>query len=163
MVGIIPACAGNTDSLLTHSLHARDHPRMRGEHPRKSLIVLDIRGSSPHARGTPTAKQAPPTPHRDHPRMRGEHRTMRSRLESVLGSSPHARGTPNQWSNPAAIIGIIPACAGNTNRIGRTYVNERDHPRMRGEHSHGSQSVKADKGSSPHARGTLTVTIRSGT
>ena len=31
--GIIPACAGNTPSHSSGGTSARDHPRMRGEHP----------------------------------------------------------------------------------------------------------------------------------
>ena len=30
--GIIPACAGNTDASIAGTRHARDHPRMCGEH-----------------------------------------------------------------------------------------------------------------------------------
>ena len=49
--GIIPACAGSTQSFSSHHLSARDHPRMCGEHawPQGSLGRLS--GSSPHVRG----------------------------------------------------------------------------------------------------------------
>ena len=33
--GIIPACAGNTNTLLSDFNNAGDHPRMRGEHTKK--------------------------------------------------------------------------------------------------------------------------------
>ena len=69
------------------------------------------------------------------------------------GSSPHARGAHLLRPAYPHRRGIIPACAGSTQRAGRTARPRRDHPRMRGEHvtSIGSPSMFA--GSSPHARG----------
>ena len=92
--GIIPACAGSTQIcdvtacvVRGSSPHARgargerfcngntgrDHPRMRGEHPRYPLSMTPTAGSSPHARGAHRARQARRSGFRDHPRMRGEH------------------------------------------------------------------------------------------
>ena len=34
--GIIPACAGNTITVTPATTEIRDHPRMRGEHTKKS-------------------------------------------------------------------------------------------------------------------------------
>ena len=152
--GIIPACAGNTGSLRPIARNSRDHPRMRGEHrsatirggrpgdhPRMrgehSLVRMArvaVRGSSPHARGTPPSRRlalgysgiipacAGNTrylllaflPPRDHPRMRGEHEPGPPWPISWLGSSPHARGTLSGASRDDKVRGIIPACAGNT-------------------------------------------------
>ena len=50
----------------------------------------------------------------DHPRMRGEHRVPKNCSITVLGSSPHARGARAAHLVPAALLGIIPACAGST-------------------------------------------------
>ena len=71
-----------------------DHPRMRGEHLARHLLQHRVggiipacagstwkvsalppatAGSSPHARGSPVAKQRHVLLCRDHPRMRGEH------------------------------------------------------------------------------------------
>ena len=48
----IPACAGNTSTVMPAWSFSPVHPRMRGEH----LVDLDLEnltaGSSPHARGT---------------------------------------------------------------------------------------------------------------
>ena len=133
-LGIIPACAGNTQLAADGCLTNRDHPRMRGEHSRLRTCRAEILGSSPHARGT----QAPAalvagrvgiipacagnTPviktggiwQWDHPRMRGEHR------QGVWGCRISR--------------GIIPACAGNTRHGISGIPWTRDHPRMRGEH-----------------------------
>ena len=51
-IRIIPACAGNTVSSRRPRLSTRDHPRMRGEHPKCTYKACRKRGSSPHARGT---------------------------------------------------------------------------------------------------------------
>ena len=50
--GIIPACAGNTKTLMYAFARLRDHPRMRGEHPLETFADRMKLGSSPHARGT---------------------------------------------------------------------------------------------------------------
>ena len=49
--GIIPACAGSTSAGLNHAGGTRDHPRMCGEHARRSLQHGQGKGSSPHVRG----------------------------------------------------------------------------------------------------------------
>ena len=50
--GIIPACAGNTYTTRRIMPVNGDHPRMRGEHAKKTLQFDTVLGSSPHARGT---------------------------------------------------------------------------------------------------------------
>ena len=52
--GIIPACAGNTRTIICFVLNTRDHPRMCGEHYGQRDGAINLRGSSPHVRGTPT-------------------------------------------------------------------------------------------------------------
>ena len=133
---IIPACAGSTLRRMTwkgthvgSSPHARgapaarigtrkaawDHPRMRGEHVPRAVLVSGgvgiipacagstiprpprtsvLLGSSPHARGAPAPRDGALRLDKDHPRMRGEHATVEAirRLH----------------------VGIIPACAGST-------------------------------------------------
>ena len=49
--GIIPAYAGSTTCTDTRHNCPRDHPRIRGEHPRSTLLRLRWSGSSPHTRG----------------------------------------------------------------------------------------------------------------
>ena len=132
--GIIPACAGNTRLIAGTKGRNKDHPRMRGEHQITNVLLDNLPGSSPHARGTPgkhsikwsgtgiipacagnTASEASPkTRSWDHPRMRGEHCQFVINANSQSGSSPHARGTPRVPCACAPRAGIIPACAGNT-------------------------------------------------
>ena len=153
-MGIIPACAGNTIAGMLATTKHRDHPRMRGEHTRPGTCPPDDWGSSPHARGTlgrddsghrdtgiipacagNTSRSAVSRAlRRDHPRMRGEHRIPTRIRLTPLGSSPHARGTPGCTLRVPRPPGIIPACAGNTHFHLSEDCQDRDHPRMRGEH-----------------------------
>ena len=172
--GIIPACAGNTPSVISTRRWSRDHPRMRGEHTLPVRLPLASWGSSPHARGTPHhidhgATQLGIIPACagntgvggggggvcwDHPRMRGEHLGSTSNGVPAWGSSPHARGTLVFSIGIIPSLGIIPACAGNTQRVIHIAHHVVDHPRMRGEHHRAWLRSSADAGSSPHARGT---------
>ena len=134
--GTIPACAGNTASSTSTTVSNGDHPRMRGEHGSVTSRYLSPPGSSPHARGTlldvvvkPSdggiipacaGNTTPSPPHGappwDHPRMRGEHAVGVPSMARVPGSSPHARGTRGERRDLVHVVGIIPACAGNTRR-----------------------------------------------
>ena len=151
---IIPACAGSTGTTARGSTTSWDHPRMRGEHDPPTGLGLPGVGSSPHARGAPTAGGTCPGPSgiipacagstgralsgkvnsRDHPRMRGEHGRITSKLCYLLGSSPHARGAPSPKQVCTRVVGIIPACAGSTIHMMHALSTGGDHPRMRGEH-----------------------------
>ena len=51
IIGIIPACAGSTGLKEEIKMLIKDHPRMRGVHPRPRHLITSFRGSSPHARG----------------------------------------------------------------------------------------------------------------
>ena len=58
---------------------------------------------------------------------------------------------PISLSNPSPRI--IPACAGSTHNPRRSSGANRDHPRMRGEHTRTPAPLVCNLGSSPHARG----------
>ena len=154
---VIPACAGNTWTMLLRILMQAGHPRVRGEHRSRFTPLRPIDGSSPRARGTPSSML-----HRldlgrvipacagntgregraggsqpGHPRVRGEHPSMPSTALRVRGSSPRARGTQPSRTRYSSVPRVIPACAGNT---------------------HPSDPASLQRpGSSPRARGTLVV------
>ena len=173
--GIIPACAGNTRVPDVVQVEDGDHPRMCGEHMPALSSALAKPGSSPHVRGTPLAESAglevggiiPACAGNtqagddrlqggeDHPRMCGEH--LRAHCSWLLpkGSSPHVRGTLFPDVGNILVMGIIPACAGNTDCRSRSTCYIRDHPRMCGEHQAGFTIGQNRLGSSPHVRGTL--------
>ena len=52
-LGIIPAYAGNTDTLSGIAVRTGDHPRICGEHFNGDGVKPGGLGSSPHMRGTP--------------------------------------------------------------------------------------------------------------
>ena len=176
-VGIIPAYAGSTfeDERLV-SL-AGDHPRIRGEHPRRAPSAHRRPGSSPHTRGAhslgtmrcsrggiipayagSTAPSASRPPSRwDHPRIRGEHNGTHGNQVMAKGSSPHTRGARPPTPARRPPTRIIPAYAGSTDCVIRVPDLMRDHPRIRGEHGKSPPLFASRKGSSPHTRGAHAV------
>ena len=152
--GIIPACAGNTDHCRSMLGYSGDHPRVCGEHCLIVLTILIGWGSSPRVRGTPEtsktkARKAGIIPAcagntcgargrsmspRDHPRVCGEHITSCWSRKSCTGSSPRVRGTHPRSPPRPARLGIIPACAGNTDSSAGSTTPYGDHPRVCGEH-----------------------------
>ena len=176
-VGIIPACAGNTADGVEAVLQSWDHPRVCGEHHCLSFSVVNGLGSSPRVRGTLPGASAclwsrgiipacagntleacwPRLSPWDHPRVCGEHRALKLTTGSPAGSSPRVRGTPQFMNEMIFNVGIIPACAGNTNTVHLTHCAYGDHPRVCGEHlANGIMGVLV-RGSSPRVRGTRSV------
>ena len=173
ITGIIPACAGSTCTVFVYGRSYWDHPRMCGEHAPSCSPYPKTAGSSPHVRGAPSASRcgfhvpgiipacagstmayrpsSPPT--RDHPRMCGEHMPVRMTVKPFEGSSPHVRGALSGRCGRCRPIGIIPACAGSTPTSKPIACNERDHPRMCGEHEALQCLHARRRGSSPHVRG----------
>ena len=179
VIGIIPACAGSTNSPITsHETHG-DHPRMCGEHVLDWESQDNPQGSSPHVRGarspstrrrgrrgiipacagsTPTRRMTSCTA-RDHPRMCGEHASRPVLPRGARGSSPHVRGALGNATMLILAIGIIPACAGSTELTRCLRLWTRDHPRMCGEHAMRMIDQILTQGSSPHVRGALAVVL----
>ncbi len=134
-------------------------------------------GSSPLARGTRCGGQAKasrlgliparagntksagthPMPSWAHPRSRGEHVLRCERRATVRGSSPLARGTPAGAHMVTYRQGLIPARAGNTATPNHFQADRRAHPRSRGEHKERNRMLFKNTGSSPLARGTLSM------
>ena len=132
--GIIPAYAGNTNSM-SHTLGTSgDHPRVCGEHIRFMSWRSTRPGSSPRMRGTQSCPQSAISTRgiipayagntrrtrywqmhgRDHPRVCGEHTGIKVGGMMGEGSSPRMRGTLYRRFHSHADTGIIPAYAGNT-------------------------------------------------
>ena len=167
---------------------------MCGEHFTAPTIATTRPGSSPHVRGAllrlparrgrrgiipacagSTPRPSPPAPTtRDHPRMCGEHMSVAIMPNAQEGSSPHVRGALGRILHDRAPGGIIPACAGSTERpITRSGIVKGssphvrgaldgqeagrlsgvDHPRMCGEHGASGLATVVIEGSSPHVRG----------
>ena len=91
--------------------------------------------------------------------MRGERLILGTNLENYYGSSPHARGTLSHSTGISTADRFIPACAGNAASISLAASRWAVHPRMRGERWPNSPAHTAAAGSSPHARGTLSILV----
>ena len=173
-LGIIPACAGNTQGRIGVNVAVRDHPRVCGEHETNTAKGRRFKGSSPRVRGTqveggmlvqpvgiipacagntrcPAARRALS---RDHPRVCGEHPSPSARGLRPSGSSPRVRGTLALHVQAGLALGIIPACAGNTWSWRTAPQSGRDHPRVCGEHQAEEYTPLLGEGSSPRVRGT---------
>ena len=154
LMGITPACAGNTAGGAPDLRCNRDHPRLRGEYLFQRYNGLHSAGSPPLARGilisasdcglldgiTPACAgntflaEMHRTGEGDHPRLRGEYFSNSSQTFGVRGSPPLARGIRIMRYIVVIWVGITPACAGNTIISYRSSRSFRDHPRLRGEY-----------------------------
>ena len=173
--GIIPAYAGSTAPPRLCGCAPRDHPRVCGEHARRSTRCCTRPGSSPRMRGAPaglcgrrerhgiipayagsTVQKLVHRPFfRDHPRVCGEHGSRWECIMSWTGSSPRMRGALRRVVAAVVKIGIIPAYAGSTMGVLTKEIVRRDHPRVCGEHQVSSINVSIEVGSSPRMRGAL--------
>ena len=89
----------------------------------------------------------------DHPRVCGEHELTLFENGLALGSSPRVRGTRETAHVDVPEARIIPACAGNTKDNGGVTAENRDHPRVCGEHYAGIVSYGAIVGIIPACAG----------
>ena len=151
--GIIPARAGFTHHRRERGHRQPDHPRSRGVYRRRSSPPGGTRGSSPLARGLPSAQVryradggiiparagftrtliCSVTRLRDHPRSRGVYAGVLDTKSPRSGSSPLARGL---------------RCRPRPDR-----PHGGDHPRSRGVYKSSDDINRLTKGSSPLARG----------
>ena len=151
--GIIPACAGSTGRWAAAGPPVGgSSPRARGA-PTAVLAVRHFGGIIPACAGSTVDHHAPKFWAGDHPRVRGEHSGGDLPTQSIMGSSPRARGALLAKPPSRMETGIIPACAGSTRSRRRRTGRRRDHPRVRGEHLENPVVIKNQTGSSPRARG----------
>ena len=114
-------------------------------------------GSSPLARGLPRRRCGPRGGWRDHPRSRGVYLEAADSLSPKKGSSPLARGLrPPRWPCGGPLR-IIPARAGFTPIQVVCHQRPEDHPRSRGVYRGRCLRLEWCAGSSPLARGLLTI------
>ena len=172
---LIPACAGKTLDRTREMLDPGAHPRVCGEN---HYVVSDGRvtqGSSPRVRGKRDASKAPPAPtglipacagktrdasrfpdpKRAHPRVCGENDKDPYSDKTLSGSSPRVRGKHTGIALLIRIYGLIPACAGKTQRPSPYRPRGPAHPRVCGENSITLRSISSVVGSSPRVRGKL--------
>ena len=153
LMGITPACAGNSSPRPCGAPDTRDHPRVCGEQLCDGDKAQTKRGSPPRVRGTATAinwyqmisritpacagnsssiSEIIPS-NRDHPRVCGEQSySMLSTCCHNL-SPPRVRGTVVDPMDIQEDARITPACAGNSTSTSAPTIPGRDHPRVCGE------------------------------
>ena len=131
-------------------------PHARGAHPGR-WRVRPLLGIIPACAGSTPGRHTALRLCQDHPRMRGEHFAWTIQEQEGGGSSPHARGALWRLDPTRPMQGIIPACAGSTIIHRRSPLPLWDHPRMRGEHLVCHPQQHYLQGSSPHARGALSL------
>ena len=88
-----------------------------------------------------------------HPRSRGENFAEAGISTSIRGSSPLTRGKRLPTIGAVGLSGLIPAHAGKTFQAELEMIQERAHPRSRGENSRGDFRTGTCLGSSPLTRG----------
>ena len=152
--GIIPACAGNTRWWSYTPRQGGDHPRVCGEHARPLTTGARSSGIIPACAGNTLIRAARGVNERNHPRVCGEHAGKGLTLDNYTGSSPRVRGTLGLEVRDGPVLGIIPACAGNTRPSCPLSWSRRDHPRVCGEHVWPFGAVSRILESSPRVRGT---------
>ena len=125
-------------------------------HPEREPVLLNwhaARIAPAFVGNTPTSPTSPAT-WRDHPRIRREHNLVFSWGLGYQGSPPHSRGTHVAIARGYNGVRITPAFAGNTSRRSSSSSGDRDHPRIRGEHTPLYPYRSGYEGSPPHSRGT---------
>ena len=112
--GIIPARAGFTPRSRPPRGGPSDHPRSRGVYGVILLRGALALGSSPLARGLPSAPRHHSLLMWDHPRSRGVYGSRAGPQSPRSGSSPLARGLRGAQLGVDGLGRIIPARAGFT-------------------------------------------------
>ena len=153
--GIIPARAGFTGQVLTHSsIHSGSSPLARGLQPHHGAQG-GRRGIIPARAGFTRTSVGEIIPLRDHPRSRGVYTSPPPVSQMKSGSSPLARGLHGWKIAARQKVRIIPARAGFTLYHGLSAQARQDHPRSRGVYGLHRGRGALGAGSFPLARGLL--------
>ena len=132
--------------------HEGSSPRVRGKlHGRLLPCALD--GLIPACAGKTMVMVVSPAISWAHPRVCGENPWTASRSASSCGSSPRVRGKRARDCLHADHLGLIPACAGKTDRYHIFSFVCGAHPRVCGENTGRRRGRPRAPGSSPRVRG----------
>ena len=158
--GITPAHAGKSLDFGTAGQAAQDHPRTRGEKAFFSVEKSTLPGSPPHTRGKGITAKTTRTTKRITPAHAGK-RGRGWLPVAWKGDHPRTRGEKYDgvWREHRG-TGITPAHAGKRWSITTTSGCTRDHPRTRGEKYSPPTGEGFDRGSPPHTRGKVLLSLR---
>ena len=127
-------------------------PRGRGKDGNEVQLIA-AEGITPAWAGKSLFCFTAAVPIQDHPRMGGEKFGWRFYWPFSLGSPPRGRGKESLLDRYPGVIGITPAWAGKRQFYSPLPCLRRDHPRVGGEKSRASSSMRVVQGSPPHGRG----------
>ena len=131
-------------------------PRARGRrHPRVRDVVS--RGLTPACAGTSPHAYCGPGCGWAHPRVRVDVYWVQTGLTPYGGSPPRARGRPAGVGPGLPARGLTPACAGTSRQASAGALQERAHPRVRGDVVEDHVRLGVAQGSPPRARGRPTA------
>ena len=170
---VYPACAGIHLILIFHAPPLIRLPRMRGDPPVWYVSMLSRKRSTPHARGSTSARQSHHSRRRVYPacagihlspltssisagclpRMRGDPPVRSAPALLPRWSTPHARGSTSFWHPNHQRRRVYPACAGIHRRGNGGCLRNQRLPRMRGDPPGRKEKWNTYLGSTPHARG----------
>ena len=155
------ACGGTSASRWVCPAMRGLSPRVRGNHGDKPR-ELDIIWSIPARAGEPTAAPPPPRSAWVYPRACGGTSSPAMPVGMVLGLSPRVRGNHNVCPQSAAVLGSIPARAGEPVDCGMAYAIDGVYPRACGGTPSAPAPTVDGRGLSPRVRGNRTAGVRSG-
>ena len=151
--GLIPAHAGKTCTWSLLTKPGRAHPRACGENQDYSEPTYQAGGSSPRMRGKLYPRMGNVWNSVAHPRACGENECPNGDKLMTRGSSPRMRGKQSKRPCMTHAVGLIPAHAGKTTRLGLGPFSLRAHPRACGENGCCHGLTFGHRGSSPRMRG----------
>ena len=134
------------------SLSPGSSPLTRGKLEDMCGVSLSQRLIPAHA-GKTGPQQIADRGQQAHPRSRGENVLADTKKFRSGGSSPLTRGKPVDGAGHVWLHGLIPAHAGKTPTMARTFVSVAAHPRSRGENWPHRRGGATTGGSSPLTRG----------
>ena len=145
-------CGENSWGKKEGAARGGSSPRVRGK-PRRPHRPGRHRGLIPACAGKtgPPSSGRPPCP--AHPRVCGENGNIHFFSIIHTGSSPRVRGKRGRVGGADRARGLIPACAGKTERGPRRPSSRWAHPRVCGENPLERIHRMSADGSSPRVRG----------
>ena len=145
-------CGENKRVKAIHSCSTGSSPHVRGKRAPRGLGLPGFRLIPACAGKTFSAQEFGPC-QSAHPRVCGENWPARVSVSLAKGSSSRVRGKLTGELIHRRSAGLIPACAGKTNRIASLVSNLPAHPRVCGENGIRRGKPTSPPGSSPRVRG----------
>ena len=179
LLGITPAYAGKSMTVLSRRWLFGDHPRVCGEKtiavqnensrqgapPRMrgkgyvEIVDVHVAGITPAYAGKRLWCRGHGAPGQDYPRVCGEKSPVLNVVLLSLGSPPHMRGKGAVIVDELVHVGITPAYAGKRGRSPRPAGRRRDHPRVCEEKAALKARVAVPSGSTPAYAGKRSLAL----